>query len=419
MLFRRVVASYIGGGWGKETADARHTAFAYVIRGTDFARVREAELTGVPARYHSPANAAKRRLEAGEIVFEVSGGSKDQPVGRTLFVKATTLAEFGDVVIPASFCKRISIDRSVADPAYIYYLLNLMYANRTITQWQTQSTGISNFSFEKFLDQCEIDIPALPAQRRTAEVLSAYDELVENNVRRMRLLESMARGIYESWFAEFQFPGYTTNGTVESAMGPIPTGWTVRTVPQCIDVNPRVPMSREGEKPFVSMSGLSDDSMVITDIASRAGKSGAQFQNGDTLFARITPCLENGKTGFVQFLANADSAAFGSTEFIVLRSRTLTPEFVYLLARSERFRANAIKSMTGTSGRQRVQERSFDEFLIAEPPSEVLNRFSATVKPMFRLIQVLHQQNEVLRRAQDLLLPRLLPATSGRLGEAA
>jgi len=72
--------------------------------------------------------------------------------------------------------------------------------------------------------------------------------------------------------------------------------------------------------------------MLITDIESRDGNSGSKFQNGDTLFARITPCLENGKTGFVQFLPDARAVACGSTEFIVLRTRTLTPEFVYLLA---------------------------------------------------------------------------------------
>ena len=120
--------------------------------------------------------------------------------------------------------------------------------------------------------------------------------------------------------------------------------------------------------------------MLITDIETRTGNSGSKFQNGDTLFARITPCLENGKTGFVQFLPNEKAVGCGSTEFIVLRSRTLTPEFVYCLARSEEFRGNAIKSMTGASGRQRVQGRCFDRFLIAEPPRTLLDRFSGIVR---------------------------------------
>ena len=156
------------------------------------------------------------------------------------------------------------------------------------------------------------------------------------------------------------------------------------------------------------MGCLSNDSMLISDIESRVGNSGAKFQNGDTLFARITPCLENGKTAFVQFLPNADSVAFGSTEFIVLRSRTLTPEFVYLLARSDEFRGIAIKSMSGATGRQRVQEQCFDDFHIAQPPRDLLDSFTAVVAPSFKLVYELHQQTQNLRRTRDLLLPRLL-----------
>jgi type I restriction enzyme, S subunit len=152
--------------------------------------------------------------------------------------------------------------------------------------------------------------------------------------------------------------------------------------------------------------------MLITEIECRDGNSGAKFQNGDTLFARITPCLENGKTGFVQFLPDANSVACGSTEFIVLRSRTLTPEFVYCLARSDEFRGVAIKSMSGATGRQRVQEQCFDDFQIAQPPRALLDQFSAIVGPSFRLIYKLHLQIQNLRRTRDLLLPRLL---SGRV----
>ena len=175
-----------------------------------------------------------------------------------------------------------------------------------------------------------------------------------------------------------------------------------------MDINPRVVVPRDGEKPFVPMGCLSNDSMLISNIESREGNSGAKFQNGDTLFARITPCLENGKTGFVQFLPDAKAVGFGSTEFIVLRSRTLIPEFVYLLARSEEFRGVAIKSMSGASGRQRVQEKCFNDFQIVQPPRVWLDQFSAIVGPSFRNIYKLHLQLKNLRLTRDLLLPRLL-----------
>ena len=148
--------------------------------------------------------------------------------------------------------------------------------------------------------------------------------------------------------------------------------------------------------------------MLIENIGKRDGNSGSKFRNGDTLFARITPCLENGKTGFVQFLPNDEVSAFGSTEFIVLRSRTLTPELVYLLARSDAFRENAIKSMSGASGRQRVREACFNTFYLANPDQETLIKFGEIVRPMFKLAHSLSQKNLNLRTTRDLLLPKLI-----------
>ncbi len=148
--------------------------------------------------------------------------------------------------------------------------------------------------------------------------------------------------------------------------------------------------------------------MLIEEIEFRSGNSGSKFRNGDTLFARITPSLENGKTGFVQFLRSPQDVAFGSTEFIVLRSETLCAEYVYLIARSEEFRQNAIKSMTGASGRQRVQESCFDKFLFAHPNRDTIETFSRIVSPMFRSIQVFSGKNDNLRRTRDLLLPKLI-----------
>jgi len=254
----------------------------------------------------------------------------------------------------------------------------------------------------------DIELPSLPIQRRIASILSVYDELIENNQRRIRILEEMARSLYREWFVHFRYPGHESITLVDSQLGQIPQGWMVKPAPDCIAINPRVTVPRDGEKPFVPMGCLSNDSMLISDIESRSGNSGAKFQNGDTLFARITPCLENGKTGFVQFLSDSQDVAFGSTEFIVLRSQTLTPEFVYCLARSDEFRNVAIKSMSGATGRQRVQEACFDAFLIAQPPHELLDRFTEIVAPSFRLIYSLHHQTENLRRTRDLLLPRLL-----------
>lgn len=258
------------------------------------------------------------------------------------------------------------------------------------------------------VSEVRVPLPPIGVQRTVVEILSVYDALIENSQRRMRILEEMARALYREWFVEFRFPGHDHGKMSERSGVPVPVGWDLVPMPKCVDINPRISVPKGVKVDFVPMSALANDCMLITEFESRAAGGGSKFQNGDTLFARITPCLENGKTGFVQFLPSPDAVAMGSTEFIVLRSHSLTPEFVYCLARSEEVRNAAIASMSGASGRQRVQEKCFDTIQVACPPSELLDRFSAIVVPSFKLIQNLFEQSQRLRKARDLLLPRLL-----------
>jgi type I restriction enzyme, S subunit len=136
--------------------------------------------------------------------------------------------------------------------------------------------------------------------------------------------------------------------------------------------------------------------------------SGAKFRNGDTVFARITPCLENGKTAFIQCLANGE-IAWGSTEFIVIRSLPPLPAaYSYLLARDPAFRTHAIQSMTGTSGRQRAQAEALARFRVVSPPEPVARAFAKLVEPTFEAIRDNCRQSETLTAVRDLLLPKLL-----------
>ncbi len=261
-----------------------------------------------------------------------------------------------------------------------------------------------------------VPLPPLPIQRRIASILSAYDDLIENNTRRIAILEEMAQAIYREWFVHFRYPGHEDVPLVDSPLGPIPEGWSATSLVDIVEINPKVKVPKGEPVPFVPMSSLSTDSMIIDDVSYRAGASGAKFQNGDTLLARITPCLENGKTGFVQFLSGQSDVACGSTEFIVLRSRVSCPEYVYVLARDDQFRAHAIASMTGATGRQRVQDASLRQYEIARSPQHLFDAFHVMVKPMFDLIHVLSRANASLRSTRDLLLPKLI---SGQIDVSA
>ena len=246
--------------------------------------------------------------------------------------------------------------------------------------------------------------PAMRKQEEIADILSAYDDLIENNRRRIALLEKAARLLYREWFVHFRFPGHEHVKITDG-----PEGWERLPASKAFEVNPKTPRNDNGVITCVSMAALSETGMVVgrTGLESREKSTGVRFRNGDTLFARITPCLENGKTGFVQLLA-PDEVACGSTEFIVLRGRHVSNCFVYLTARQPDFRENAIKSMIGSSGRQRVQRSCFDRYRVSVPPILIAKLFDEAIEPMFEQISRLDQQNEKLAQARDLLLPRLM-----------
>lgn len=302
-------------------------------------------------------------------------------------------------------------NREKIDAAFLTYLLLGPDVQGTIHA-KTNGATVPHLNMKDVRELALPPIPPIAEQRRIASILSAYDDLIENCERRIRVLDEMARSLYREWFVNYRYPGHESVPLVDSPMGRIPKGWEVTSASTALEINPRVKVPRTGELPFVPMGSLSNDSMVISDIETRDRPSGSKFQNNDTLFARITPCLENGKTGFVQFLPDDESAACGSTEFIVLRGRSVPPQFVYCLARSPEFRDHAIKSMTGATGRQRVQEACFDRYFLAQPPAALLERFEEITKPMFTLVQTLHTRVANLRQTRDLLLPRLL---SGQL----
>jgi type I restriction enzyme S subunit len=330
--------------------------------------------------------------------------------GDVVLTREAPLGEVGMIRRPeAVFLGQRTImyraDRDRYDPNFLMYCLL-----GEDVQGQIRGFGSGSTVEHMRLPDCfalEVPLPPLPTQRKIAAILSAYDDLIENNNRRIKILEEMAQRVYREWFVDFRYPGNEAVPLVDSELGPIPHGWSVALASEALVVNPRLKVDREARRAFVPMTSLSEIGMNIAPVEQRAGASGAKFENGDTLFARITPCLENGKTAFVQCLQPGEIGS-GSTEFIVLRSRTLCPEMVYLLARDDRFRSHAMKSMSGATGRQRVREDCFDSFLVAVPPASLLGKFQAIARPAFSLSATTFTVSRNLRTTRDLLLPRLI-----------
>ena len=157
--FGELLEHHIGGGWGKEKPDEKHTLPAHVIRGTDIPGAKKGIIDNVPLRYHTASNLKSRRLHAGDIVFEVSGGSKDQPVGRALLVNEAILSALSGDTICASFCKLMRPRNETVSSFMLYLHIEEIYKNRRIMEYQTQSTGISNLKFSDFLNRDFVLVP--------------------------------------------------------------------------------------------------------------------------------------------------------------------------------------------------------------------------------------------------------------------
>lgn len=269
-------------------------------------------------------------------------------------------------------------------------------------------------------------VPPLNVQHMIARTLGALDDKIEQNRRTGQGLEKLARAIFKGWFVDFEpvrakaagaigFPGMPQEAfaalpdrLADSPIGPVPQGWAVRPLEEAFDINPPRRLSKGQDAPYLDMKNMPTDGHAPDTWERRPHGSGMRFINGDTLVARITPCLENGKTAFVDFL-NDGEVAWGSTEYIVLRPKPPVPEvYAYCLARTPEFRDFAIQNMTGTSGRQRVPAAALEHYIIALPDEVTGPAFGEVARPLFECIRAGKAESSKLAALHDYLLPRLL-----------
>ncbi|WP_311477218.1 restriction endonuclease subunit S [uncultured Gulosibacter sp.] len=244
---------------------------------------------------------------------------------------------------------------------------------------------------QRALDQ--ILIPEFDASAQTAigEVLGALDDKIAANLK------------LEQTSLEYLSARWETLTSTEVEL----VDWD-----SVIETSPRLPKPTSAPYTFLNMRDLPTGGFSPTEWETRDASSGTRFQNGDTLLARITPSLENGKLGFVDFLA-PEEVGTGSTEYIVLRPRIGTPPVLpYLIARTNEFRSFAIPLMSGTSGRQRLQANSLFDYKIAWPKSNVdLDFFYQENESIRQRLTAARDENRVLARTRDELLPLLMNGT--------
>jgi len=294
----------------------------------------------------------------------------------------------------------VIVDETRHDPFFAYYLLQTRVEHLRAIAGGAATPIINKTAFSEI----KISVPPLPIQRRIAGILSAYDELIENSQRRIKILESMARALYREWFVHFRFPGHESVPRVPSPLGDIPQGWEVNMLGEIADEMRRnVPKGQlEEQKPFVGLEHIPRRSLAldawetITDL----GSNKLEFKKDEILFGKIRPYFHKVSVAPFDGLCSADT--------IVIRSRR--PEHFSIVAycvSSDEFVALATATSNG-SKMPRANWSVLKKHCIAIPTLAVASQFSAVVVPAIQQMQTLIFQIQNLRRTRDLLLPRLL-----------
>jgi type I restriction enzyme S subunit len=253
----------------------------------------------------------------------------------------------------------------------------------------------------------KILLPEFNEQRRIAAILSAYDDLIENNTRRIAVLEEMARRIYEEWFVHFRYPGHEQAQKVETELGLVPEGWELKKLGDVANVN--ASSIKRGNQP---------DEVLYVDIASvgtgsindkqafkfedAPGRARRLVADGDVIWSCVRPNRRS-----YALVQNPESNLVVSTGFAVLSPTEVPFSFLFYAVTTDAFVGYLVNAATGAAY-PAVNSGDFESASILIPPTDLMAKFHDAVEPMMRLSESLRDKNANLRQTRDLLLPRLI-----------
>lgn len=321
----------------------------------------------------------------------------------------TTEAPLGEVALlrtaeRIALAQRVILIRGRLDVVDQRFLAYVFQSPPIQNRLQARATGTTVRGIKQSeLRQVEVPLPSLPVQRKIAAVLAAYDELIENNLRRIEILEEMAQALYREWFVNFRFPGHEGVELVDSPLRPIPERWVAGKYGDiAAEIKDGVDPAEAG--PGVRHIGLEhipQESFTLTEFGSAADVRSRKwrFRSGDVLFGRLRPYFHK--------VVEAGFPGICSTDAIVIRSSPDYRDIALQIAFSGEFVAHAVSTSGGTD-RPRAKWADLASFEIVLPNNDVNTAFSEAVRPMVDLAATLARQNANLRATRDLLLPRLV-----------
>lgn len=313
--------------------------------------------------------------QKGDIVF-----TTEAPLGEVAEIKTDERLAFAQRVII------MEPKKDFLNNHYLLYALQDKKLKNCIFARASGTTVIGIKSAE--LKKTIIELPSVETQEKIAEILYSLDEKIAINLAINNNLQQQAFTLFDKLMI------VVNNDTC--------------TVSDYAYINPRRVLLKNQIARSIDMSQLSTNGAFPSGWDMKPFNGGMRFANGDTLLARITPCLENGKTAFIDFLDNGE-IAFGSTEYIVLAPRNgVPPEMLYCLARYPAFVDYAVKNMNGSSGRQRVSAETIGQFQLPKFDEQSLSTFEEVVTPMFLKMRYNSLENMRLAELRSTLLPKLM-----------
>jgi type I restriction enzyme S subunit len=413
-----LISFAIGGGWGVETQKEGFTKVA-IIRGTDIPRVAAGDYSSVPYRYESDKKIVNRKLSVGDIVLETAGGSSanGQFTGRTLLITEEVLEKLGTAIC-ASFCKRLELNKNLVAPEYFYYYMQDLYKSGRVAAYDSQSTGISNFQFEVFLNNEYLEIGSIKEQEAAARSLMLLQRKLNLKVQLSKTLEDIAQTIFKSWFIDFDpvkakmagekpigmdaataalFP----DSMEDSELGFIPKGWKVEEFGSVSNL--LMGQSPPGETYNEHGTGL-PFYQGKTDFGARfpkrrvycsAGKRVASV--GEVLISVRAPVGDLNQAIEECVIGRGVASALhksGSQSYSFSLLTSLQPKLAYYNSEGTVFGA--------------INKFDFQSMKVVEPSKGVLTAFDQLTNPINEQIRSLFLQTELLIALRDSLLPRLI-----------
>ena len=378
-----------------ELYDSLHQTPTYANEGYPMIRV-----TDIRRGFLDTTNAMKVTQE----VYEQFAKKHKPQIGDILFSRVGSYGNSTFVDKRVAFCLGqntvcISPDRQKIQPTFLYGALN---SDDLFHQIRSYVSGASQGTISlKNIRKLQVPVPPLPVQQRIAGILAAYDELIENSQRRIKILEAMARGLYREWFVHFRFPGHENHPRVASALGEIPQGWEVKKLGDFVEF-------KKGKKPAAVFESAERGLKRHLLIDALRGGSSKEFVAPEKLISTTcddTIMVMDGSGSSDVFIGY--EGVIGSTlgRYRVLDSSDVGPCWLFLFLD---IHLQEIKSKNIGSAIPHANKDFINGMCVSVAPKGVLSKFEKSVRPMFELIRSLRSKNNSLRQTRDLLLPRLL-----------